>query len=82
MGKDRAIGAFEAKTRLSELLRKTEAGESFVILRRGKAVARLVPPEQARGQDLRECLKAFQEIRGRVKGKVNIRKLIEDGRRF
>ena len=38
------IGAFEAKTRLSELLRQTERGRSFVILRRGKAVARLVPP--------------------------------------
>ena len=35
------VSAFEAKTRLSELLRETEHGRSFVIRRRGKAVARL-----------------------------------------
>lgn len=42
-GKAAEIGAFEAKTRLSELLRETQRGKSFVIRRRGKAVARLVP---------------------------------------
>ncbi len=43
-GKLTKIGAFEAKTRLSELLRETESGCSFVIHRRGRPVARLVPP--------------------------------------
>ncbi|MDP3017447.1 MAG: type II toxin-antitoxin system prevent-host-death family antitoxin, partial [Deltaproteobacteria bacterium] len=38
------VSAFEAKTRLSELLRETEKGVSFRILRRGKEVARLIPP--------------------------------------
>ena len=37
------IGAFQAKTHLSELLQKVEQGESFVITRRGKAVAELNP---------------------------------------
>jgi prevent-host-death family protein len=37
------IGAFKAKTRLSEILRKVEQGERFTITRRGRAVARLVP---------------------------------------
>ena len=36
------IAAYEAKTRLSELLTEVEAGEQFVITRRGVAVARLV----------------------------------------
>ena len=39
-GKVDEVSAFEAKTRLSELLRETERGRSFVIRRRGKAVAR------------------------------------------
>lgn len=39
----REIGAFEAKTHLSELLADVEAGETVTITRRGKAVARLVP---------------------------------------
>jgi prevent-host-death family protein len=39
----REVGAFEAKTHLSELLAAVEAGETVTITRRGKAVARLVP---------------------------------------
>ena len=41
----REIGAFEAKTHLSELLAMVAAGESVTITRRGKAVARLIPIE-------------------------------------
>lgn len=40
------VSAFEAKTRLSELLRETEQGKSFIIRRWTKAVARLLPPEK------------------------------------
>ncbi len=43
-GKIQKINAFEAKTRLSELLRETEQGASYIICRRGKEVARLTPP--------------------------------------
>lgn len=39
----REVGAFEAKTHLSELLTAVEAGETVTITRRGKAVARLMP---------------------------------------
>jgi prevent-host-death family protein len=40
------IGAFDAKTKLSEILRKVEQGERFTITRNGKAVANLVPAER------------------------------------
>lgn len=39
----REVGAFEAKTHLSELLAQVEAGETVTITRRGKPVAQLVP---------------------------------------
>ena len=39
----RQVGAFDAKTRLSELLREVERGERFTITHRGRAVADLVP---------------------------------------
>ncbi|MCB1387911.1 MAG: type II toxin-antitoxin system prevent-host-death family antitoxin [Rhodobacteraceae bacterium] len=39
----REIGAFEAKTHLSELLVAVEAGETITITRRGKPVAQLTP---------------------------------------
>ncbi len=79
----RKVGAFEAKTKLSELLRETEQGESFVISRRGKEVARLVPPAKEKKQaDLKKVLSSFREIRERIPGRLSIRELIEDGRRF
>ena len=37
------VGSFEAKTKLSELLDKVEAGETVTITRHGAPVAKLVP---------------------------------------
>jgi prevent-host-death family protein len=47
----------EAKTHLSELLGKVERGESFVIARGDKPVARLVPLE-----DVEERRRLIEEI--------------------
>ena len=77
-----AIGAFEAKTRLSELLRETERGRHFVILRRGRPVARLVPAaDRLSAASTGELVKEFRDIRGRVRGRVHVRRLIAAGRR-
>jgi prevent-host-death family protein len=77
------VNAFEAKTKLSELLRETEQGGSFIIYRRGKEVARLVPPvKEEQEVDLKKVLSSFREIRERIPGRVSIRELIEEGRRF
>jgi prevent-host-death family protein len=81
--KPQKVSAFEAKTKLSELLRETEQGGSFIICRRGKEVARLVPPAKEEEKvDLRQVISSFREIRERIPGKVSIRELIEEGRRF
>jgi prevent-host-death family protein len=37
------VGMHEAKTTLSQLVERAEAGEEIIIARRGKPVARLVP---------------------------------------
>jgi prevent-host-death family protein len=77
------VSAFEAKTKLSELLRETERGSSFIVCRRGKEVARLVPPvKEEEVVDLRQVISSFREIREGISGKVSIRDLIEEGRRF
>jgi prevent-host-death family protein len=77
------VNVFEAKTKLSELLRETQQGGSFVIYRRGKEVARLVPPmKEKQGVDLKQVLSSFREIRERIPGKVSIRELVEEGRRL
>ena len=77
------VSAFEAKTRLSELLRETDRGVSFRILRRGKEVARLIPPsKEGRKRSPKQVLTSSREVRRHVSGKIKIRKLIEEGRRF
>lgn len=76
------IGSFEAKTHLARLLREAEGGKTFIIKRRGKVVARLVPPEPAgdSASEIREILAEFARIREKQKGTVNIREWIEEGR--
>ena len=60
-----AIGAFEAKNKLSELLDRAEAGEEVVITRRGRPVAKLVPISGTR--DVAKAREAARRIRGRAR---------------
>jgi len=81
------VGAFEAKTKLAELLNKVEAGESVTITRRGKAVAQLVAvrsdDEQARLQALIEEIKRTRVGKDRgAKPGSTIPELIKAGRRY
>ncbi|WP_419949290.1 type II toxin-antitoxin system Phd/YefM family antitoxin [Candidatus Palauibacter sp.] len=41
----REVGTFEAKTHLSALLDSVAAGETVVITKRGRPMAKLVPPD-------------------------------------
>lgn len=59
-----SVGAYEAKTRLSELLDRVENGEEIVITRHGKAVARLVPEGR---RDKAAALSALERITARRK---------------
>ncbi len=62
------IGAFEAKTKLSEILRKVDLGERFTITVRGRAVANIVPTSNARSKEevaaAVEALINFPRIKG------------------
>jgi prevent-host-death family protein len=42
------VNIFEAKNRLSQLIRSVQAGEEVVIANRGEPVARLVPAREGR----------------------------------
>jgi prevent-host-death family protein len=44
------VNVHEAKTHLSRLLLRVEAGEEIVISRAGRPIARLVPERRARGR--------------------------------
>jgi prevent-host-death family protein len=61
------IGAFDAKTKLSEILRKVEQGERFTITKRGRAIADVVPTQhrdQRRVREAVEALRNFPRITG------------------
>lgn len=59
-----SVGAYEAKTHLSELLDRVERGEQIVITRHGRPVARLVPEGR---EDVEEALAALDRITARRK---------------
>ena len=77
------IGAFEAKTRLPQLLRRVEAGERFVITRHGRPLAELVPfrPRDTRKvQSAIDALKEFQ--RTHSLGGLSVRQMVEEARKY
>jgi prevent-host-death family protein len=57
------IGMHEAKTQLSKLVERVEAGEEIVITRRGEPAARLVPERRGEG---------FASLAGAWRGRVEI----------
>jgi len=77
------IGAFEAKTHFSQILEKTEQGEDFIVTRRGKPVAKIIPFRQEKEMTWEDALEKFREFRKHYRGKpgdFNIREAIEEGR--
>jgi prevent-host-death family protein len=79
------IGAFEAKTHFSSILEKAEQGADFIITRRGKPVAKIIPFQQEPEMTRKEALESFRELRKKYRGKpgdFNIREAIEDGRKY
>jgi len=58
--RNNTVGAYEAKTHLSELLEKVEAGEEITITKHGAPIARLVPVPEA-CSTLRPVLPWLQE---------------------
>ncbi|MFO7533038.1 MAG: type II toxin-antitoxin system prevent-host-death family antitoxin [Candidatus Limnocylindrales bacterium] len=78
----KTIGAFEAKTHLSELLDLAALGERVTITRRGKPVAMLVPISQEPSVTPAEAAAALRSLRvGVTLDGVRLRDLIEEGRR-
>ena len=77
------VGSYEAKTRLSALLAKVEAGESIIITRHGREIARLVPPPVTQGnEEARLAIAKWRKARkGTSLGGLKVRDLINEGRR-
>ncbi len=80
-----SIGFYEARTHFSELLNQVAKGKSVLITRRGKPAAVIGPPPAEGTTDVKQVIeefKAYSKSRGLTSGKLTLRDMIEEGRRF
>ena len=78
------IGAFEAKTHLAALLDRVAKGEKITITRHGIPAAVLVPVAETEGKlSHKEIVEGMRALRKLVKpGKMSVREMVNEGRRF
>jgi prevent-host-death family protein len=78
------VGAFEAKTRLSALLDRVSRGEKITITRHGVPAAMLIPVEETKTRlTHKEIVEGMRKLRKQIgRGRINLREMIQEGRRF
>lgn len=80
----REVQASEAKTHLPQLLDEVERGETVVITRHGRPIARLVPEAERRQAEIDEAIESIK--RNRVgRGPITTEEIlssIREGRKY
>jgi prevent-host-death family protein len=71
----REIPASDAKARFSELLDKVEHGETIVITRHGRVIARIVPEASVRQKEVDAAIAGIKALRKRS-GKITLEELL------
>lgn len=78
----RSVGAYEAKTHLSQLLDCVAKGERIVIEKHGVPVATLQPAVCCKRESICDVITALRDLRtGKRLDGISIREMIEEGRR-
>lgn len=82
-GNNNVVGAYEAKTHLSELLEKVAAGAEITITRHGAPIARLVPVKKdASPEERAAAIKRIHKLASGLSLRgLKIKDLISEGRR-
>ena len=75
------IGAYDAKTKLSEILRRVEAGERFTITNRGKPVADLIPSRSGDDQLVEGAIANILKARKHLVSSQELSELKNQGRK-
>jgi prevent-host-death family protein len=76
------VGAYEAKTHLTQLLERVAKGEKITITKHGVPIATLQPADSAKRTPVRDVIDQLKRFRsGHRLGELSIRDLIEEGRR-
>jgi prevent-host-death family protein len=74
------VGAYEAKTRLAELLNRVAQGETILITKHGRPVACLAPPPEGRARTVAEAVEALKGFSSGRRLGMRIRDAIQEGR--
>lgn len=79
----REIQASEAKTHLPRLLDEVERGETLIITRHGRRIARIVPELDRHQEEIDKALEGIRQIRQRT-GPVTVEEMLsarDEGRK-
>ena len=71
----REIQASEAKTHLPRLLDEVEGGETLVITRHGRPVARIVPELARRQEEIDRAIHSIKALRKRT-GRITVEEIL------
>ncbi|MGD0361029.1 MAG: type II toxin-antitoxin system prevent-host-death family antitoxin [Bryobacteraceae bacterium] len=80
----REIQASEAKVHLPELLNDVERGETLIITRHGRRIARIVPEVDRHQEEIDKALAGIRDLRQRT-GRITFQELLsarDEGRKF
>ncbi len=81
------VGAFEVKAHFGELLGKVGHGASYMITKRGKPVAALIPVAELQEKPSKDLMTEVRELRARIQERygaeeeMTLKEMIEEGRR-
>jgi prevent-host-death family protein len=71
----RTVQASDAKARLLKILDEVEGGETVVITRHGRAIARLVPEVGRRQEEIDKAIETLKSL-GRRTGRIKTSELL------
>jgi len=81
---EREVRASEAKTHLAQLLDEVERGETIIITRHGRRIARILPEPQSRQEEVDQAIADIEEF-AKQTGKATVEEvlsLIREGRKY
>lgn len=71
----REVQASDAQSQLPQLLDEVDRGETIVITRHGRPIARIVPEAHRGQQEIDQAIEDIQELRKHI-GKVSIEEIL------
>ncbi len=80
----REVQASEAKARLPQLLDEVEHGETIIVTRHGRPIARIVPESGCRQAEIDQAIETIKALRRRT-GKICVEDLLSarhEGHRY